>query len=158
MLLLCCCLCIDKLFLKKGMNVMKYTNKELILAHKFSVNNRPHLLKDSKCGCFYCKNIFSPSEFTDDDWMFCPGEEQGTAICPYCMIDSIISESSGYPITQDFIDAMYEFWFGPEGVDYDKEKEAELCEITGQSYSEEDRTIELSFTPEAYEKWMKALE
>ncbi len=35
----------------------------------------------------------------------------GTAICPYCRVDSIIGESSKYPITKEFLKMMKEYWF-----------------------------------------------
>ena len=34
------------------------------------------------------------------------------AICPYCGMDSVIGESSGYPITKEFLQKMQEHWFG----------------------------------------------
>lgn len=102
---------------------MDYTNKDLIRAHKFSINNRNQIQNTNRCGCFFCKTIFSTTEFEDDDWIYGPGEELGTAICPYCMVDSIIFENSGYPITEEFMDAMYEFWF--DSVDSDIYKEVE---------------------------------
>ncbi|OOG92609.1 hypothetical protein BTH41_05112 [Bacillus mycoides] len=51
------------------------------------------------CGCFYCLEIFIPSkinEWWDDD----------TAVCPYCGIDSIIEEGSGFKITETFLKEM----------------------------------------------------
>ncbi len=35
----------------------------------------------------------------------------GTAICPYCGIDSVIGEHSGYPITREFLEQMRQYWF-----------------------------------------------
>ena len=57
------------------------------------------------CGCFYCLEVFSPTEI--DDW--CDGGE--TAICPHCGVDSIISGDSGYPITKEFLELMHGRWF-----------------------------------------------
>ena len=80
-------------------------------AHKFSSNHRPELEKDRICGCFYCLRVFSPAEITewieDDN----PVDSRGTAVCPYCGVDSVIGESSGYPITEQFLKAMHEVWF-----------------------------------------------
>lgn len=75
-------------------------------AHKYSSNHKKQLLQDKVCGCFYCLEIFAPSEI--GEWVPDPGE---TAICPYCGIDSIIGESSGYPITKDFLNEMKKVWF-----------------------------------------------
>lgn len=85
---------------------------DLDLAHKYSNNHKPELEKDKKCGCFYCLKIFSPSEIKE--WIIedNPCDKLGTAICPYCEIDSVIGESSGFPINEDFLAAMHERWFG----------------------------------------------
>lgn len=79
---------------------------EIQKAHKFSSGHRKQLLKDNVCGCFYCTKIFHPSEITE--WAADIG---GTAICPYCGIDSVIGASSGYPITKEFLTAMRNYWF-----------------------------------------------
>lgn len=79
---------------------------DYIQAHAFSSNNKSALLKDKKCGCFYCTEIFSPSEITE--WI---EDTSGTAICPYCGIDSVIGESSGYPITKELLQKMNKHWF-----------------------------------------------
>lgn len=81
-------------------------DERVVAAHSFSRNNEPMLRKDEKCGCFYCLRIFDPSEIKE--WI---EDENGTALCPYCGIDSIIGESSGYPVTKDFLEEMYRHWF-----------------------------------------------
>ena len=78
---------------------------EVIKAHQFCKNNKDILLKDKLCGCFFCLKIFAPTEIKD--W----ADENKTAICPYCGIDSIISESSKFPITKEFLEEMKEYWF-----------------------------------------------
>ncbi len=79
---------------------------DIKIAHKYSSNHKALLLKDTKCGCFFCLKIFSPTEI--DEWI---DDVEGTAICPYCGIDSIIGESSGYPITTEFLSEMNKYWF-----------------------------------------------
>jgi len=81
-------------------------NSRVIDAHKFSSNNKKALLNDQKCGCFYCLNIFDSKEITN--WV---KEKEGTAICPLCCVDSVIGESSGYPITKEFLMEMKKYWF-----------------------------------------------
>ena len=76
------------------------------LAYKHSINNKPQLLKDSVCGCFYCLKIFNPNII--EDWV---EDTDGTALCPYCRIDSIIGESLGFPITEEFLKQMYQRYF-----------------------------------------------
>ena len=79
-------------------------------AHSFSNNHKPELEKDAVCGCFCCGKIFSPSEI--EEWIIVnnPCDKRGTAICPHCSVDSVIGESSGYPITDEFMKAMNIIW------------------------------------------------
>ena len=80
--------------------------KDHIEAHKYSSNHKAELLNDPICGCFYCIQVFSPQEITE--WV---EDIHGTALCPYCGIDSIIGESSGYQINTEFLQQMYNHWF-----------------------------------------------
>ena len=79
---------------------------DYIEAHKFSSNNKRDLEKDVKCGCFYCLEIFDPKEITE--WL---EDASGTAICPFCGIDSVIGACTGYPITPEFLEQMRQYWF-----------------------------------------------
>lgn len=83
------------------------SNYDLEKAHSFSSDNKIALKKDKICGCFYCMKIFEPEKIRK--WI--PDNEQ-TAVCPYCGIDSIIGESSGFPVTKDFLKEMHLRWFG----------------------------------------------
>jgi len=88
-----------------------YDDRSQHMAHAFSRYNRIALAEDNVCGCFYCCEIFSPSEI--NEWCLeTPHGESVTALCPYCGIDSVIAESSGYTITKEFLKAMYDYWFG----------------------------------------------
>ena len=78
---------------------------DIIAAHDYSANNKESLEKDTKCGCFYCAEIFDPAEITDF------ADNGKTALCPYCGIDSVIGESSGFPITKEFLNKMKAHWF-----------------------------------------------
>ena len=79
---------------------------DVIHAHLYSSSHREQLLKDKVCGCFYCLKIFSPKQIRN--WI---EDREGTALCPYCLIDAVIGESSGYPITVDFLKEMNDYWF-----------------------------------------------
>ncbi len=79
--------------------------KDYIEAHKYCTRNKENLQKDTICGCFYCLEIFSPKEI--EMWL----NREDTALCPYCCVDSVIGESSGYPITKEFLKKMNEYWF-----------------------------------------------
>lgn len=75
------------------------------LAHKRSSYNRAEIERSGKCGCFYCKEIFGAKEVVD----FLAREE--TALCPRCMIDSVIGDASGFEINGAFLDEMHRWWF-----------------------------------------------
>lgn len=79
---------------------------DYIEAHEFASNHREKLLKDRKCGCFCCLKIFDPKEI--QSWI---KDTSGTALCPYCGVDSVIGEYSGYPITTEFLKKMQQYWF-----------------------------------------------
>lgn len=75
-------------------------------AHRHSINHRDHLLRDRVCGCFFCLAIFSTADITE--WI---ADTSGTAVCPFCGVDAVIGESSGYPITPAFLEEMQKRWF-----------------------------------------------
>jgi len=79
---------------------------DYIEAHKFSSNQKAQILKDQRCGCFYCLAIFRTSEIIE--WI---DSNSDTAICPYCGIDAVIGEGSGYPLTEEFLKKMKKYWF-----------------------------------------------
>jgi len=63
-------------------------------AHQHCSNNREELMKSNLCGCFYCLEVYSPTEITD--WV--DEDENGigrTALCAKCGIDSVIGSASG---------------------------------------------------------------
>jgi hypothetical protein len=86
-------------------------------AHKHCANHRSELKASSRCGCFYCLRIFAPSQIID--WIDWPPDtpkdrelETGTtALCPYCGIDSVLGDASGYEIDQPFLRRMHLYWF-----------------------------------------------
>ncbi|MCG0050769.1 cytoplasmic protein [Priestia aryabhattai] len=75
-------------------------------AHRFCSDNKESLKEDNLCGCFYCLEIFHPSEI--EEWI---DSNESTALCPYCEIDSIIGQSSGFTITKEFLSEMNKYWF-----------------------------------------------
>ena len=77
----------------------------VVAAHKHCTNHREEVSASEICGCFYCLEIYSPMELTD--WI----DENKTALCAKCGIDSVIGSSSGYPMTKEFLHDMHEYWF-----------------------------------------------
>jgi hypothetical protein len=80
--------------------------QDIIDAHKFSSNHQKQLTEDEICGCFYCLKIYHPREI--NHWV---KDTDGTALCPHCGIDAVIGQSSGYPITPEFLKQMKAYWF-----------------------------------------------
>jgi Zn finger protein HypA/HybF involved in hydrogenase expression len=74
-------------------------------AHRHCRLNRAELQISSLCGCFYCLSVFTPAEIVE--WV----DEDQTAICPKCPVDSVIGSASGYPITAEFLLRMHDNWF-----------------------------------------------
>ena len=81
-------------------------NSELKKAHQYCTNNKEQLIESNICGCFYCCKIYSPKEIKE--YLY---EGDGTALCPYCGIDSVIAENSGFKITKEFLKKMHDYWF-----------------------------------------------
>ncbi|MFE0233479.1 cytoplasmic protein [Brucella anthropi] len=78
---------------------------DIIEAHKRSIHHRPEIEASGKCGCFYCLEIFEPGAITE--WV----DDDDTALCPHCGIDSVIGDASGYPIDGAFLTRMHGHWF-----------------------------------------------
>ena len=75
-------------------------------AHTHTVGHRAELEASAKAGCFYCCEVFAPSEI--EDWV----DDDNCALCPGCGIDSVIGDASGYAIAdKKFLKEMNEFWF-----------------------------------------------
>jgi len=90
---------------------MPVRNDELEQAHGFCSNNMPALKRDKVCGCFYCLEVFRPEEIEEYFVEDTACDRLGTAVCPYCGIDAILSESCGFPITKEFLRRMHHRWF-----------------------------------------------
>ena len=82
---------------------------QMEVARKHSSHHREEILRSEMCGCFYCLAIFRPDEI--EEWVDTWDEVGQTARCPKCTVDSVIGSDSGYPINQDFLTRMYEYWF-----------------------------------------------
>ena len=91
-------------------DVMELTEEDYKNIYRKSTNHKKQLEKDRICGCFCCEMIFHPSEI--EEW--CPEKmdrEEVTAICPYCDVDAVVGESSGYKITKELLRKLNKRWF-----------------------------------------------
>ena len=82
-----------------------FSETELVAAHSHCGHNREEILRSTDCGCFSCLKTFPSSEVAE--WL-----HDGTVLCPYCGIDSVLGSMSGYPLTEDFLSQMNKRWFG----------------------------------------------
>ena len=93
---------------------MPLIEKQLDEAHKHCVENKEAVLASKLCGCFYCLTTFKPEEVTEWARESRKGPAEGTtAICPYCKIDSVLADKSGFPLDENFLRRMKLYWFGP---------------------------------------------
>lgn len=79
--------------------------QKYLAAHKRSSKHRAEILTSGSCGCFYCGRVFAPSAI--EEWI----DDNQTALCPYCGIDSVIGDASGYTLGDSFLYFMNEIWF-----------------------------------------------
>lgn len=97
-----------------------YSYSELTQAHDHSFGNLGALQQSKLCGCFCCVTIFSPKKmdiFSHEEkssYGWISAKNFATAICPNCGVDSVIGDESGFPITEAFLIAMREQWFGTD--------------------------------------------
>lgn len=75
---------------------------EIAYAYQYVTNNLNIMKKKQKCRCINCLTIFSSDEIKEHN--------SKSVICPYCNKENIIAESSGYPITNEFLSEMKEYW------------------------------------------------
>ena len=77
----------------------------IVSAHKHSSNHRDELMASELSGCFYCLEIYPPTEIYE--WT----DEGQCAIGAKCGIDSVIGSKSAFPITKEFLQQMRTHWF-----------------------------------------------
>ena len=84
-------------------------------AHEACFKNWRLLKKSKMCGCFYCLETYPASEVVD----WCDEKDRRrTALCPYCGIDSVIPDASGWPLDADFLKEMKYWWFEANGKSF----------------------------------------
>lgn len=96
----------------KGIGKMKinrsYSHEkesQLNRLHTYASHNRDLVEKSDKCYCFYCKSVFDSSEV--DRYL----NDEKTALCPKCNVDSVIPDSINEPLDEEIIAEMQEYWF-----------------------------------------------
>ena len=82
-------------------------SQNLEQVYKHSKNNKQEIDKSDTCGCFYCREMFVPKEIKN--WI--KDEKGDTALCPYCQIDAVIGNASGFEINKKLLEELYNKYF-----------------------------------------------
>lgn len=80
----------------------------ILKAHRRSLYNEREVKASNMCGCFCCLQIYPVTELDEDNFI----EElngKKTVVCPYCAVDAILGDKSGYPITHEFLVSMKKY-------------------------------------------------
>jgi hypothetical protein len=72
-------------------------------AHRESSRHRKLVEGSNRVGCFYCCTMFNPNEIKE--WV----DDNDTALCPYCGIDSVLHDSE--KLNGAFLMEMRKEWF-----------------------------------------------
>ena len=80
-------------------------NTRLEAAHRHCTANEDELRQSKAAECFSGKSICPAATVTQ----FL--ESERTALCPACMIDSVLGDASGVPIAPDLLAEMHQDWF-----------------------------------------------
>ena len=81
-------------------------DQDLNKLYLHSINHKAEIQTSKVCGCFYCKRIFEPQNVKE--WL---KDREWTALCPFCGIDAVIGDASGYSINNDVLDKMNKKFF-----------------------------------------------
>jgi Zn finger protein HypA/HybF involved in hydrogenase expression len=73
--------------------------------HAYASHNKELIEKSDKCYCFHCKSVFESGEI--ERYL----NEETTAICPKCGIDSVIPDGMDEKIDETIISEMHDYWF-----------------------------------------------
>src|SRR5437660_11192999 len=80
-----------------------FPEEDLVKAHSHSSHNVEEVQRSPSAGCFHCLKIFASFEVAE--WL-----ADGTRLCPYCDIDSVLGCLSGYHCTSDLLLRTKKHW------------------------------------------------
>jgi hypothetical protein len=94
---------------------MDQEEPDYIRAHRHCTRNRAEIARGELCGCFHCLAIFPPQDirFSLEEAREEADAESCTALCPKCLVDTVIGVASGFPITPKLLRRMQGYWFAP---------------------------------------------
>ena len=74
-------------------------------ASKYSIYHSKEIKKSSVAGCYYCLQVFDTATITN--WT----DNNDTALCPHCGIDSVLPETAPYDLNLETLSKLNEYWF-----------------------------------------------
>ncbi len=89
-------------------------NGELERLWAFSSENYFAYGGSATAGCFYCCEIWEPSDKAITEFVDCEAEDEignATVLCPFCGIGSVITSIDVGEITEELLTVMNEYWF-----------------------------------------------
>lgn len=88
------------------MSVLTPKATELLIdARKHASRHRAEVEGSGRCGCFFCFRTFPPTLITA--WI----DDNQTALCPSCGVDSVIGSASSHRLDDGFLRKMHTHWF-----------------------------------------------
>ena len=98
------------------MEKTKYPYYVLQELKRHSRGNYREITQAVLCGCYGCEKVFLSDEIRDWIGLDCRGENDATAICPFCGRNAVIAQDSPYPLKKDLLHELRACWYG-EGLD-----------------------------------------
>jgi NAD-dependent SIR2 family protein deacetylase len=81
------------------------TQENIKNAIKYATSNEQDLRNSDQAGCYYCKKIYLASDVTEFI------EDERTALCPKCGIDSVLPSNSSIKLTPKNLAELNKYWF-----------------------------------------------
>lgn len=98
---------------------MQYQTHELDSLVKQAFGNEQRIRLAHRAGCYHCAKIFPTSEIVD----WCDDKPHRTAVCPHCLMDSVIAEPPDFALTPELMQQMRARYFASdvllESIDLD---------------------------------------
>ena len=83
-----------------------YPYSMLIDARRHSHGNWDDLNRCMQCGCYSCGTIFLSNDIYNWIGLDARNIDNATAICPFCGANTVIPDSSVYPLKKDFLEYL----------------------------------------------------
>jgi hypothetical protein len=90
------------------MNAQTFSDQTLRKAGEHLTDHKEELQNSAGLGCCSCTRCFFFYDVLE--WATRRGKHT-TALCPHCKADGVIGDASGYPLTEEFLNAMQQYWF-----------------------------------------------